>query len=111
VFYNEEEGHWDISYNLGTRFWGKGYMTEAMGAAMKYAVENMQIPEIQTVFAIDNPSSGRVLQKLGFQFAKEIPYECNGGEILTKGILCKFETAADSSGGDRHMIRKISEKK
>lgn len=37
VFYNEEEDHWDISYNLGEKFWGNGYVTEAMRAVMKFA--------------------------------------------------------------------------
>lgn len=91
IFFNDEEGHWDISYNLGTRYWGKGYMTEAMRTVVKYAVEKMQITEIITSYAVENHFSGRVLQKLGFQSVKEIPYACNGGEIITKGILCKFE--------------------
>ena len=25
LFFNDEEKHWDISYNLGKIFWGKGY--------------------------------------------------------------------------------------
>ena len=43
IFFNEDEGHWDISYNLGKKFWGNGYATEAMRTAMKYAVEEMNI--------------------------------------------------------------------
>ena len=27
IFFNDEEGHWDISYNLGKKFWSNGYMT------------------------------------------------------------------------------------
>lgn len=43
IFFNDEEGHWDISYNLGVKYWGKGYMTEAMRAVMKYAVDGIPI--------------------------------------------------------------------
>ncbi|MDD4370447.1 MAG: GNAT family N-acetyltransferase [Anaerostipes sp.] len=68
-----------------------GYVTEAMNAVMKYAVEKMKIREISTVYAKENPASGHVLQKLGFQVVKEVPYECNGGEIVTTGRLCRYK--------------------
>ena len=90
LFFNDEEGHWDISYNLGTPFWGKGYITEAMHAVMRYAVSELGIQEITTSYAAENPASGRVLQKLGFTFVREIPYACNGGETNTTGILCRY---------------------
>lgn len=97
VFFNDDEGHWDISYNLGKRFWGKGYMTEAMRAVMRFAVEEMKIKEISTTYAVENYASGCVLQKLGFQFVKEIPYECNGGEIVTTGNYCRYEALGRQS--------------
>lgn len=91
IFFNDEEGHWDISYNLGKGFWGNGYVTEAMRTVMKYAVEVMKIEEVSTVYAVENPASGHVLKKLGFQFVKEVPYECNGGEIVTTGRYCRYK--------------------
>lgn len=91
IVFNDDEEHWDISYNLGKKFWGNGYVTEAMNAVMKYAVEVMKIKEISTTYAIENPSSGHVFQKLGFQFTKEVPYECNGGDIITTGRYCRYE--------------------
>lgn len=92
IFYNEEdeESHWDISYNLGRKFWGKGYMTEAMEAVMAYAAEELGMKECITSYAKVNQNSARVLDKLGFQDEKEIPYECSGGEIHTKGMLCRY---------------------
>ena len=90
-FFNDEEDHWDISYNLGKRFWGKGYVTEAMRAVMKYAVEEMHIKEIETTYAADNRASAHVLHKLGFHVVKEVPYECNGGVIVTTGKYCRYE--------------------
>ena len=91
IFFNEDEGHWDISYNLGKKFWGNGYTTEAMRTAMKYAVEEMNITEISTAYAAENRASGRVLQKLGFQFIREVSYECNGGDIVTVGRYCSYK--------------------
>ena len=95
LFFNDDEDHWDISYNLGTAFWGKGYMTEAMQAVMQYAAEEIQVREIWTSYAAVNHASGRVLEKLGFQYILDIPYICGGGETITKGILCRIETASN----------------
>lgn len=90
IFFNTEENHWDISYNLGKRFWGKGYISEAMARVMQYAEEELKMEECITVCAKENPASGRVLQKLGFQYVKEVPYECNGGEIVTTGKYYRY---------------------
>lgn len=70
---------------------GNGYVTEAMSAVMRYAVNVKNIKEIAASYAIDNSASGRVLQKLGFQYVKEIVYECSGGELVTKGNYCSFK--------------------
>lgn len=45
LFFNDDEVHWDISYNLGRKFWGNGYATEAMRTVIKHAVEAMKINE------------------------------------------------------------------
>lgn len=90
LFFNDDENYWDISYNLGKKFWGKGYVTEAMREVMRYAVDVKGIKEIATTYAVENQASARVLEKLHFNNEKEIMYECSGGEIITKGMLCRY---------------------
>jgi len=90
IFFNNDENNWDISYNLGKRFWGKGYTSEAMSRVMQYAVETMKIEECIAVHAVENPASGRIIQKLGFRYEKEVPYECNGGDIVTTGRYYRY---------------------
>lgn len=92
VFYNEDdnESHWDISYNLGKKYWGNGYITEAMKEVMRFAENALGMEECITVYAKVNISSANVLHKLGFVDEAEIPYECSGGDILTEGILCRY---------------------
>ena len=34
--------------------------------------------------------SGNVMTKLGFQYEKDIPYECNDGTVIREGIQCRF---------------------
>ena len=53
VFYNEDDdnSHWDISYNLGKKYWGNGYATEAMKAVMHFAEEELGMEECVTSYA------------------------------------------------------------
>lgn len=92
VFWNDEdeEPHWDISYNLGKKYWGKGYITEAMQKVMNYAEETLNMTECITTYARVNVASANVLHKLGFTDEKMIPYVCSGGDIVTEGIMCKY---------------------
>jgi len=81
---------WEIGYNLGKKYWGKGYTTEAMKQIISFAQEELGITEIVGRYAKENPASGKVMEKLGFRFEKEIPYECNNGTVLREGIQCRL---------------------
>ena len=91
VYFNEDENNWDISYNLGKKYWGKGYISEAMKTVMNYAINELGMTECIAAHANENPVSGKVITKLGFSFEKEVPYECNGGEIHTIGKFYRFK--------------------
>lgn len=95
IYFNEEENNWDISYNLAKKYWGNGYITEAMQKVMDYAVEKLHIKECIAIHAVENSASGNVIQKLGFHYEKEVPYECNGGEIHTTGKFYRFKNEND----------------
>ena len=57
-----------INYALSEDYWGKGYMTEAVKRAVKYAFDEMNV-ELLTVFhRPDNIGSRRVIEKCGFQY-------------------------------------------
>lgn len=85
IFYNEEEENWDISYNLGKMYWGNGFVTEAMTEILDYAKKDLGVKECIAIHAKENAASGNVIKKLGFLYEKDVPYECNGGEIHTVG--------------------------
>lgn len=85
VYYDNEKNCWDISYNLGRKFWGNGYTTEAMKKAMHYAIYTLGAKEFIASHAVENPASGRVIEKLGFKYEKDIPYLCNDGNMQTTG--------------------------
>ncbi|MCF2641954.1 GNAT family N-acetyltransferase [Roseburia hominis] len=57
IYFKDEEKNWDISYNLGKKYWGKGYVTEAMTEVIRYAVEVLHMEECIAVHAVENPAN------------------------------------------------------
>ena len=60
--------YWGIGYNLHYDYWHKGYCTEAMRAIVDYAHKKLGVNKICSDHAVDNPRSGKVMQKLGLRF-------------------------------------------
>lgn len=58
---------WEIGYWLGEPWWGLGYVTEAAGAVMHWAETEMGFTRFAAGHFVDNPASGKVLTKLGFE--------------------------------------------
>ena len=57
-----------INYILAEDFWGKGYMSEAVKRAVKYAFDEMSIELLTAFHHPDNIRSKRVLEKCGFEY-------------------------------------------
>jgi len=58
----------EIGYWLGVAFWGNGYATEALHAAIDYAFTDLAHEALQAGSRVTNPASRRVLEKCGFQW-------------------------------------------
>ena len=61
---------------------------------MDFACRKLSVKECIAMHATENPASGRVIEKLGFQYEQDIPYSCNGGEIRTVGKLYRYKVGA-----------------
>jgi len=59
-------GNVELGYWISRPFWGRGFATEA-GLALVEMARAMGIARLEASHFIDNPASGRVLEKLGFQ--------------------------------------------
>ena len=90
IYFEEEVECWEIGYNLGKKYWGKGYTTEAVARIVDFAREQLEISQIVGRYAKENPASGNVMNKLGFKYEKDIPYECNDGAVKREGIQCRI---------------------
>jgi RimJ/RimL family protein N-acetyltransferase len=57
----------EFGYWIARPFWGRGYATEAGRAALFAARDSLRLKRVHAGHFLDNPASGRVLQKLGFR--------------------------------------------
>ena len=62
------EGYWGMGYNLLFDYWHKGYCTEAMKAIIDYVHKELGVNRICSCHAVDNPRSGKVMEKCGLKF-------------------------------------------
>lgn len=61
------EGAVEIGWRLATRFWGRGYVTEAASRLIEYARADLRLPDVHA-FAVDrNHRSIAVMQRIGMQ--------------------------------------------
>lgn len=56
----------DLGYWFERAAWGRGYASEAARAVARFAFEEVGLSRLKAGHAADNPASGRVLAKLGF---------------------------------------------
>lgn len=90
IYYEEEVEAWEIGYNFGKRYWGQGYATEAVRCILDFAQTKLGVVEVAGRYAKDNPASGRVMEKLGFQYEKDILFPCNDDAVIRPGIQCRL---------------------
>ncbi|HET7599555.1 MAG TPA: GNAT family protein [Gemmatimonadales bacterium] len=57
----------ELGYWIGTEWWGRGYATEATGALVRHAFDELGLNRLQAHHMVRNPASGRVLEKAGFR--------------------------------------------
>lgn len=61
-------GDLEIGWWLARDVWGRGYATEAGGAAMRHVLETLGRPRVVAIIHPDNEPSKRVVARLGFHY-------------------------------------------
>lgn len=64
----EETDAVEIGYCMGKAFWGREIMPEVLRAVMRYLFDEADVNRIMAQHDVNNPKSGRVMQKAGMQF-------------------------------------------
>ncbi|MFP4643053.1 MAG: GNAT family N-acetyltransferase [Spirochaetales bacterium] len=57
----------ELGYWIGVPYWGQGIATEAAGAVLRFAFENLGLNRVYATHVPRNPASGRVMTKLGMR--------------------------------------------
>jgi [ribosomal protein S5]-alanine N-acetyltransferase len=57
----------ELGYSLGTRWWGRGYATEAARAVREYVLGELALPEVFALVRPDNAASINVVEKIGME--------------------------------------------
>lgn len=65
---DEQHRHAELGYWLGVPYWGHGYATEAGREMLRYAFDGLRLHRVFATHFRHNPSSGRVLKKLGMRY-------------------------------------------
>lgn len=55
----------ELGYCYGSRFWGKGYATEALRTVIEYLLTDCDLYLVEAWHISGNPASGRVMEKAG----------------------------------------------
>ncbi len=59
-------GEIELGYWIAPEYWGRGFATEAARAVIDNAKHSLRVTRLSAGHFLDNPASGRVLEKLGF---------------------------------------------
>ena len=81
--YEKKHNRAEIGYILGKEYWGKGIMSEALGAMLGYGFNEMCLNRVQALIDPRNMGSLRVAEKHGFTFEGTFrDYEYEYGEYI-----------------------------
>lgn len=64
---NENTNAADVGYCMSRAYWGQGLMPEALKAVMDYLFDVVEVNRIAACHDINNPKSGRVMEKAGMK--------------------------------------------
>ena len=78
---DDEAAQVELAYELGRAWWGRGLMTEAVGAVLDFFFTQVGMDKVVAYHADANPASGRVMRKCGMRYVKTMPdgCQCNAG--------------------------------
>lgn len=65
-FFSKQNRRAETGYILNREFWGRGLMTEALGAVLRYAFDELKAHRIEADVDPDHAASLALLEKFGF---------------------------------------------
>lgn len=81
---------WEFGYNLRRDCWNQGYATEATRAMIDFAHREFGVKAFYASHAIENPASGRVMEKVGCRFDHYSEYSTFDGTQTFPAMVWKL---------------------
>ena len=57
----------EMGYWIAVPYWNRGYCTEAAGAVLRWAFQDLSLHRVHASHFRNNPASGRVMEKIGMR--------------------------------------------
>lgn len=74
IRFRTDEQRWSFGYNLRFDCWNMGYTTEATLRMMDYVREKHGAKRFVAEHAVENPASGRVMEKCSLHYVRDCEY-------------------------------------
>lgn len=75
LYFKEDYGCFELGYNIMKDCWHQGYTTEAARAMLDFARKELGEKRFLGRHAVDNPNSGKVMEKVGFRYINNGHYD------------------------------------
>ncbi|MBE6038760.1 MAG: GNAT family N-acetyltransferase [Anaerofustis stercorihominis] len=85
----------EVGYSLGSKYWGNGYATEALSLVIKYLFDVVGCRKVTAMHMIENPASGRVMEKCGMKQTKILKNRVLGGTGRIRTDVVCYELTKD----------------
>ncbi len=93
----------EVGWRLDPDVWGQGYATEGARAALDQSFTTLGLTEVCSLPQVDNPRSGKVCQRLGMRWQRDvlIPANARRGEVRAQfyNITCDAWRLSTSCAG------------
>ena len=78
LYFSEQDNGCEIGYGIGSRYWNRGYVTEAVMRFLDYLFNEKGFERVCASFFTGNTASKRVMEKCGMSYSryseKELEY-------------------------------------
>lgn len=70
----ESKNMYELGYNIMKKYWNQGFTTEAAKVIIDFGTNELNQRQFYCCHAKDNPSSGKVMTKVGFRYQNDGVY-------------------------------------
>ncbi len=70
LYFDEADGACEIGYGIGSAYWGRGYVTEAVKRFLSYLFDEKGMRRVRASYFTGNDASRRVMEKCGMTFER-----------------------------------------